>query len=201
MLHLKESIHMAKLHRSTRSIVFTLLTWLLVALHVSTFTVGSQYAAPGTAAWTLATTATCKRLLPVAGADARTSGSWSDRALRPPAQPPPRFITDRFDRPHARAALRRPDDPLMYGFHINGFVLDLVLTPGGIASLGANLSTQITAALIVAALLLMQAAAYYLTAVRQAAPMKRTERRQALALAHPCPRLRHRRRARRGVRL
>ena len=32
-----------KIHR------FHLLTWLLVALHVSTFTVGSQYAAPGTA--------------------------------------------------------------------------------------------------------------------------------------------------------
>ena len=26
----------------------------------------------------------------------------------------------------------------MYGFHINGFVVDLVLTPGGIAALGAG---------------------------------------------------------------
>lgn len=26
----------------------------------------------------------------------------------------------------------------MYGFHINGFVIDLVLTPGGIAALGAG---------------------------------------------------------------
>ena len=48
----------------------------------------------------------------------------------------------------------------MYGFHINGFVVDLVLTPGGIAALGAGLSTYIAAGLVVLVLLAAQAAAY-----------------------------------------
>lgn len=48
----------------------------------------------------------------------------------------------------------------MYGFHINGFVLNLVTTPGGIASLGASRSTQITAGLIVAGLCAAQVLAY-----------------------------------------
>lgn len=48
----------------------------------------------------------------------------------------------------------------MYGFHINGFVLNLVTTPGGIASLGASRSTQITAAAIVLALCTLQVLAY-----------------------------------------
>ncbi len=48
----------------------------------------------------------------------------------------------------------------MYGFHINGFVVDLVFTPGGIAALGASLGTQIAAGLVVLALLAAQATAY-----------------------------------------
>ena len=48
----------------------------------------------------------------------------------------------------------------MYGFHINGFVIDLVLTPGGIAALGAGPSTRIAAGLIVLALFAAQAGAY-----------------------------------------
>lgn len=54
----------------------------------------------------------------------------------------------------------------MYGFHINGFVLNLVTTPGGIASLGASRSTQVTATLIVAGLCVLQALAYLWTAAR-----------------------------------
>jgi hypothetical protein len=50
----------------------------------------------------------------------------------------------------------------MYGFHINGFVLDLVFTPGGIASLGASRSTELTATLVVIALLALQAVTYLL---------------------------------------
>ncbi|HCZ13912.1 MAG TPA: sulfatase, partial [Candidatus Accumulibacter sp.] len=41
------------------------------------------------------------------------------------------------------------------------FVLDLVFTPGGIASLGASRSTELTASLVVIALLALQAATYY----------------------------------------
>jgi uncharacterized protein len=48
----------------------------------------------------------------------------------------------------------------MYGFHINGFVLDLVSTPGGIDSLGASLGTELTAAAIVFAYFVVQAALY-----------------------------------------
>ena len=48
----------------------------------------------------------------------------------------------------------------MYGFHINGFVVDLVLTPGGIAALGAGLSTYVAAGLAALALLSAQAIAY-----------------------------------------
>ncbi|NMG28488.1 sulfatase-like hydrolase/transferase [Aromatoleum evansii] len=48
----------------------------------------------------------------------------------------------------------------MYGFHINGFVVNLVFTPGGIASLGASRSTEITAGAIVLALCALQAAAW-----------------------------------------
>jgi membrane-anchored protein YejM (alkaline phosphatase superfamily) len=62
----------------------------------------------------------------------------------------------------------------MYGFHINGFVLDLVFSPGGIASLGASRSTELTATLVVIALLALQAATYYWatrrTADRRAIP-------------------------------
>ena len=48
----------------------------------------------------------------------------------------------------------------MYGFHINGFVIDLVSTPGGIDSLGATTATQLTAAGIVSLLAAAQAGLY-----------------------------------------
>ncbi len=41
----------------------------------------------------------------------------------------------------------------MYGFHINGFVINLLLTPGGIDSLGGDAATQIGFALIIAIVL------------------------------------------------
>ncbi len=43
----------------------------------------------------------------------------------------------------------------LYGFHINGFVVNLLLTPGGIDSLGASTATFGVALTIVAVLLLM----------------------------------------------
>ena len=42
----------------------------------------------------------------------------------------------------------------MYGFHINGFVLDLVFAPGGIASLGASRSTDLPSVLFLLAVAL-----------------------------------------------
>lgn len=50
----------------------------------------------------------------------------------------------------------------MYGFHINGFVVDLVSTPGGIASLGASRSTELTATAIVLGLIIVQIGAWVL---------------------------------------
>ncbi|MDH0095475.1 sulfatase-like hydrolase/transferase [Ectopseudomonas hydrolytica] len=45
----------------------------------------------------------------------------------------------------------------LYGFHLNGFVWNILTTPGGIAALGSSESTQSGFALIAAALLLGQA--------------------------------------------
>ncbi|WP_116368200.1 sulfatase-like hydrolase/transferase [Parahaliea mediterranea] len=45
----------------------------------------------------------------------------------------------------------------MYGFHINGFVWNLLTTPGGIASMGGSASAEITAALLCLAVVLLQA--------------------------------------------
>ena len=158
---------MAKIPSLDKFHRFYLLTWLLVALHVSTFTSASQYASPGTAAWTLATTATYSAfyLLPalLLGYAARALlGRFAPRRDVLLAA----LLIGLTGLTHALLFADRMIHS-MYGFHINGFVLDLVLTPGGIASLGASQSTQITAALIVAALLLMQAGAYYFTAVHE----------------------------------
>jgi membrane-anchored protein YejM (alkaline phosphatase superfamily) len=73
----------------------------------------------------------------------------------------------------------------MYGFHINGFVVDLVFTPGGIAAMGATRSTELTATLIVAALLALQGLAYYWLVARSGAasrPLPRILRWRWLAL-------------------
>ncbi len=48
----------------------------------------------------------------------------------------------------------------MYGFHINGFIINLIVTPGGIASLGATPPAQLTAAAIALMLITMQTGAY-----------------------------------------
>jgi membrane-anchored protein YejM (alkaline phosphatase superfamily) len=70
----------------------------------------------------------------------------------------------------------------MYGFHINGFVIDLVFSPGGIDSLGASRSTELTAALIVLALLALQAATWWWTTrqAEQASPHRRLRLRWVL---------------------
>ena len=40
----------------------------------------------------------------------------------------------------------------LYGFHVNGFVWNLVTTPGGIASLEASTETWLTVAVAIAAI-------------------------------------------------
>lgn len=143
---------------------FFLLTWLSLVVHVSLFSTTAQYATPTIALWSLATTLSYAfiYLLP-----ALLIGHLL------------RFAFDKLRwqmHPAALAVVLVALTGLvhillfadrvifgMYGFHINGFVLDLVTTPGGIDSLGANLSTQLTATGIVLALLLLQAVTYLVT--------------------------------------
>lgn len=159
---------------------FYLLTWLLVAFHVSTFTTASQYASTYPAFWTLATTFSYSffYLLPALGIG--YLGRWLIGKL------PNRRIGGILSAlilvglTGLTHTLLFADHMIhsMYGFHINGFVLDLVMAPGGIASLGASLSTQITASLIIAALLGIQALAYYVLVLRVAAPDNGSTRRR-----------------------
>ena len=155
---------------------FYLLTWLLVALHVSTFTTGSQYSGVYTAFWTLATTFSYSffYLLPALGIGHLARwliGKLPNQRIGGMAAALPLTLVGLTGMTHVLLFADRMIHT-MYGFHINGFVIDLVLAPGGIASLGASLSTQITAALIVAALLGMQAVCYYALVYRVAAPAK-----------------------------
>lgn len=175
----RKSLSMFKFAELDRIQRFYLLTWLLLALHVSTLTSGNQYTSPLPAFWTLATTFTYSffYLLP-----ALVTGYLA------------RWLLGKLPNQHATGVLLAlmlvgltglthivlfADHMIhsMYGFHINGFVLDLVLAPGGIASLGASLSTQITAALIVIGLLGMQGLAYYILVVRVATPAGNWTRR------------------------
>jgi membrane-anchored protein YejM (alkaline phosphatase superfamily) len=142
---------------------FFLLSGLWVALQVSAFTTAKAYSTLAVSLWTLATTIsyTFLYLLP-----AVIPGYLLHRWLK--------------RRPPTRAAMVTLAGVLigltgviqillfadrviygMYGFHINGFVVDLVFSPGGIASLGASRSTEITAALVAVALLAVQAASYF----------------------------------------
>lgn len=152
-----DALSSERLHR------FLLLSGLSVALHVALFTTPGQYADWRTALWSLATTVSYAAiyLLPAIGL------SWLAR----------RLLLGLADRKKAALALAAIAILLtgmthvllfadrviygMYGFHINGFVLDLVLAPGGIASLGASRSTELTATLLVVALFALQAVFYY----------------------------------------
>ena len=142
---------------------FFLLSWLLLAVHVSTLTSASQYASAYSAFWTLAATFSYSffYLLPAlaGGYLARwlcgrlTTWQWRGWVMSA-------VLVGLTSLTHVLLFADRMIHG-MYGFHINGFVLDLVLSPGGIASLGASLSTQLTAALIIVTLIGMQALTYW----------------------------------------
>ena len=142
---------------------FFLLSWLLLAAHVSTLTSASQYASAYSAFWTLAATFSYSffYLLPAlaGGYLARwlcgrlTTWQWRGWVMAA-------VLVGLTSLTHVLLFADRMIHG-MYGFHINGFVLDLVLSPGGIASLGASLSTQLTAALIIVTLIGMQALTYW----------------------------------------
>ena len=147
---------------------FFLLSGLWAVLHVSVFTTEKAYSSLAVGLWTLATTV-----------------SYAFLYLLPAVIPGyllHRWLTRRAATRAARVLLASVLIGLtgliqillfadrgiyeMYGFHINGFVVDLVLSPGGIASLGASRSTELTATLIVIALFGLQVATYLWTTRR-----------------------------------
>ena len=156
---------------------FFQLSWLLLAVHVSTLTSASQYASAYSAFWTLAATFSYSffYLLPAlaGGYLARwlcgrlTTWQWRGWVMSA-------VLVGLTSLTHVLLFADRMIHG-MYGFHINGFVLDLVLSPGGIASLGASLSTQLTAALIIVTLIGMQALTYWF--VQRGAPTLNISRR------------------------
>lgn len=166
---------------------FYLFTWLSVIAHVTRFTTREQYADPGTALWTLATTATYSMfyLLPAIGVG--YLAYWLLRRAKSFCCGNLLLATTLIALTGLIHVLLFADRLIhdMYGFHINGFVVDLVLTPGGIDSLGATTSTQLTAALIITALLALQGLAYYWLVARSPAtarPLPRILRWRWLAL-------------------
>lgn len=149
---------------------FFLLSWLIAVVQVAGLQSARQFAEPAVAGWTLAATVSyafiyllpalllvrlLRRLL--AGRPWRGAGLLlSAAAVGLTGMTQALLYADHLIRD-------------MYGFHINGFVIDLVFTPGGIAALGAGWTTQLTAAAIVSLLIAAQAAAYA-WAMRRRAP-------------------------------
>lgn len=144
---------------------FLALSWLLVALHVSFFSSPGQYADWRTALWSVATTLSYAGiyLLPAIvltlsarrGLERFSKQTWAPWVLGG-------IAIGLTGLTHVLLFADRIIHE-MYGFHINGFVLDLVLAPGGIASLGASRSTELTATLVVLVLFAVQAALYLWT--------------------------------------
>lgn len=151
---------------------FYAISSLWMVIHVATFTNGAQYDGLAVAMWTLATTLSYAfiYLLPAAAGGLMLHGLSNHNAtsrLAAAALPP--FLVISTGLTHV---LLYADHVIygMYGFHINGFVIDLVSTPGGIESLGASHGTQATAAIVVLALFALQAATYHWTVTRPLLP-------------------------------
>ncbi|GAB1394537.1 sulfatase-like hydrolase/transferase [Rhodocyclaceae bacterium] len=139
-----------------------MLSWFWLILHVSLFTTSAQYAGPGVALWTLATTLSYAFLYLLPALLVGHLLRWL--LARTVFRNAPRILAVTSVVLTGLVHVLLFADRVifgMYGFHINGFVIDLVTTPGGIDSLGANLSTQITATLIILALLALQAGSYF----------------------------------------
>lgn len=140
---------------------FFLLSWLIAVVQVAGLQSARQFAEPAVAGWTLAATISyafiyllpalllvrlLRRLL--------AARPWRGAGLL--------LSATAVGFTGLTQALLYADHLIrdMYGFHINGFVINLVFAPGGIDSLGAGWATQLTAALIVSLLIAAQAAAY-----------------------------------------
>ena len=136
----------------------------MLALHLSTFAARGQMVDVPTALWTLATTASYALiyLLPtlllggglawlLSGKSTRRWQGWVLAGV----------LVSLAGMTHTLLFADRMIYG-MYGFHINGFVLDLVTTPGGVESLGASRSTELTATLVVLGFFALELAAYLL---------------------------------------
>lgn len=157
---------------------FFLLSWLIAVVQVAGLQSARQFAEPAVAGWTLAATVSYAfiYLMPSLLATQllrRILSKWSIKgsaALLAAAAIGLAGLTQALL--YADRLIRD-----MYGFHINGFVINLVITPGGIDSLGADWATKLTAAAIVSLLITAQAAAY--------AWVMRRGRPEAAAARHP----------------
>jgi membrane-anchored protein YejM (alkaline phosphatase superfamily) len=140
---------------------FFLLSWLIAVVQVAGLQSARQFASPAVAGWTLAATASYAfiYLLPALLAVRLLRRLLAARSWHGAG---PLLAAAAVGLTGLTQALLYADRLIhdMYGFHINGFVIDLATTPGGIAALGAGWSTRLTAALIVSLLIAAQAAAY-----------------------------------------
>ncbi len=155
---------------------YFLLSWLIAVVQVAGLQGARQFATPAVAGWTLAATLSYAfiYLLP---ALLLTHLLRRLMAYRPVRTAPALLAAAAVGLAGLTQTLLFADRLIrdMYGFHINGFVIDLVLTPGGIAALGAGLGTQIAAGLIVLAFFAAQAGAYAWV-MRRNGPSRSTER-------------------------
>jgi len=142
---------------------FFLLSWLLLVLHVSTFTAARQYGDLRTALWTLSVTLTYSAFYLLPAFSLGHFVRWLAAKTVPSKAVSLGTAAFFIGSTALTHTLLFADYVIfsMYGFHINGFVVDLVLTPGGIVSLGASLGTQLTATVISLGLLALQAFCYF----------------------------------------
>jgi len=151
---------------------FFLITWLIAVVQVAGLVGAGPFSGAAVAGWTLAATLSYAflYLLP---ALLLTHLLRRLLAHRPGRWPAVLLAAAAIGLTGLTQALLFADRLIrdMYGFHINGFVVNLVLTPGGIESLGATWSTQLTAGLIVLCLVAAQAGCY-LWVVRHEVPLR-----------------------------
>ena len=162
---------------------FLLLSWAALAIHVATFGGSVQLATASTVAWALAVTLSYSfiYLIPAAVLSLGTTVI----ARRVTGKTDPWWVAAILIGTTGLTHVLLFADRViysMYGFHVNGFVIDLVTTPGGIASLGASASTQMTATGIVIGLLLLQFLLFKLAARQKQAVTHRNWRRILVVL-------------------
>jgi len=140
---------------------YFLASWLIAVILVAGLQSARQFLAPAVAGWTLAATLSYAFLYLLPALLATHLARLALKRVVPRTASAVLAVTAVGLAGLTQALLfadRIVHD--MYGFHINGFVVDLVFTPGGIGSLGATAATQLTATGIVSLLAAAQAGLY-----------------------------------------